>query len=169
MALQQLSRLAPRGLFYLPTYGCAAKLHLVASGTEDLIGTLDLSIQWSSYVGDLVYQVQAKLEDLLLGTYLDDKSESKREREPKVTFVLSFTPGQPGLEEVLLVFTVKNGELYTRAAGPDFHSDKTLLMHLLDQYEYIVCEICDSKNLEKPLVDLKAISVEDWEYYHDSY
>ncbi|OQE26099.1 hypothetical protein PENFLA_c007G00417 [Penicillium flavigenum] len=144
----------------LVSHGCTAKLHMLASESEEFIDTLNLAVEWSSCVGDLIFQVQAKLEDSFQGTYRDDKSKPRRERESKVTFFLSITPGEPDREEILLKFHARNGKVYV-GAGPGTSSRTALLRHLLDQYEYIVREICSPDNIEKPLVDLKAVSIQD--------
>ncbi|KAI9930841.1 Non-ribosomal peptide synthetase [Aspergillus wentii] len=126
----------------LASHGCMAKLNL-----------------------DFTRQVEAKLEDSLLDAadtiYSDETSTSSEEREYDLAFLIAFSRSPPGFGELLLECRAQDGRIRARVVSHDRPSDKALSTHLLRQYEYIAREICLSENTEKPLVDLKAISVQD--------
>ncbi|KAI8957437.1 acetyl-CoA synthetase-like protein [Daldinia sp. FL1419] len=150
----------------LSSHGCTAELRIFAPGLGEFTGPLDVPFQWTSQVGDLTSRVKAKLEDALLSaigaTPSDDASTSSEEREGEYTFLISITQDQLGPREILLECYIHDGQICTRAVTHGTPSDQALSLHLFRrQYEYIVRQICLSDDEEKPLVDLKAISVQD--------
>ncbi|KAI9835253.1 MAG: hypothetical protein M1819_002397 [Sarea resinae] len=149
----------------LASHGSRNGLSMFAPTLGIFSGPLDLPIQWSSCVGDLIRQVEAELGEYLLGAAetTNDASTFNKKREYEQRFLITITRGQPGSGELLLECHTQRDRISARTVGLDGYSDKAWSLNLLRQYEYIVREICLPDNIEKPLVDLKAISDQDLE------
>lgn len=149
----------------LASHGCKAKLGIFVPGKGGFIGPLDISINWTSLIGDLTRQVKAKLGDSLLDVSdtasSSSSSTSNEERDYEQTFRIIIPSDQSGSGAFLLECHARDGRVSVRAIDYDYPSGHSLLPHLFRQYEYIIRQICLPDSAEKPLVDLRAISVQD--------
>ncbi|KAF7557585.1 hypothetical protein G7Z17_g620 [Cylindrodendrum hubeiense] len=84
-----------------------------------------------------------------------------KQRACEQSFFIGMTQDQTGSGELLIECQVIDDVVYARAVNYSRPSDKAWSMYFDRQYEYIVREICSTGGAEKPLMNLKAISIQD--------
>ncbi|KAI9647878.1 hypothetical protein NHQ30_004266 [Ciborinia camelliae] len=120
-----------------------------SSGSESMLGTAETS----STDGGRMPSVAASSSS-------GDENTLSAAQEYEQTLVLAITQDSLGLGGVLLECLVTDSRVRTWAIG-HHTADKGFLSQLSRQYEYILREISSPAHIEKPLVDLKAISTRD--------
>ncbi|RHZ67355.1 uncharacterized protein CDV56_109100 [Aspergillus thermomutatus] len=131
----------------LASQGCRSEVRMFAA-ERGFIGSLNIPVRWNLHIGDLTHQIKTKL------------AESLQDTGDGPSFLIAITADQAGSGTTLLDCHAQDGRITVRAVNYD-SSETALSLHFLRQYEYIVSEMCLPQSVDKPLVDLKAIAIQD--------
>ncbi|KAI1110457.1 acetyl-CoA synthetase-like protein [Nemania sp. NC0429] len=148
----------------LASYGETPIINRVKPGNENTPDSAAVSIDWSSQLEDFTREIQSKLQALHLGSLDESKdefSESNDESEYCQRLLVDILQSQVSKESITLEVEVQKNSISAWQVDHGQDSSNDYLWHILRQFERIIREICSPTSLEKPLVDLKAISFQD--------
>ncbi|RHZ69161.1 hypothetical protein CDV55_104842 [Aspergillus turcosus] len=131
----------------LASHGCKTEVRMFAA-EGGFIGSLNIPVRWNSHIGDLTHQIKTKL------------AESLQNMGDGLSFLVAITADGASQGTTLLGCHAQDERITVRAVNYD-RSAMALSLHFLRQYEYIASEMCLPQSIDKPLVDLKAISIQD--------
>lgn len=156
----------------LASHGFSAWLLNLPQDGGDSPSLREIQVQWHTRVGDLVRSLRNAIEDLLTdaegdGNLLDQNQteapggDGNGNGHGHVLLEINTRPESGAGGDALVRYSARDNAMWLWAAQMDESPFKTVLPHLIQQYEDTVCKIRSPGTLDTPLADMRTASFED--------